>query len=130
MTEGSTHRPRFASVPIVVSDRAASKRWYTEKFGLELVDDEDHWVTVGRKGGGTVIHLCQASENQPKPIPMEPGPWGYVFALPGDFRAACDRLAKAGVEFTTKPTEAPWGWYAVVADPDRNELYLCPDASA
>ena len=129
MSAQAPARPRFASVPIVVSDRQTSKRWYTDKFGLELIDDDDHWVTVGRRGG-TVIHLCQASENRPNPIPLEPGPWGYVFALPGDFRAACDRLAKAGVEFKTAPTQAPWGWYAVAVDPDRNELYLCPDESS
>lgn len=122
--------PRLASVPLVVSDREVSKAWYTKKFGLELIDDDGHWVTVGKKGGGTVIHLCQASENRPKAIPMEPGPWGYVFALPGDFRAACAGLVEAGIEFTTPPTEAAWGWYAVVVDPDRNELYLCPESSA
>lgn len=116
----------LASVPIVVSDKAISKRWYTEKLGLELLSDDDHWVAVGNQALGSAIHLCQASENQPQPIPMEPGPWGYVLAIPGDFRAECRRLKQKGIEFAHDPEEAPWGWYAVISDPDKNLLYLSP----
>lgn len=118
--------PWLASVPIVVSDKAASKKWYTEKLGLEVVADDDHWVAVGNPSKGSAIHLCQASENQPQPIPMEPGPWGYVLSIPGDFRVECKRMKDRGVEFTQDPEEAPWGWYAVISDPDRNILYLGP----
>ncbi|MGA2665207.1 MAG: VOC family protein [Nitrososphaerales archaeon] len=131
MTSASTTKKResvwVASVPIVVSDREASKRWYTEKLGMVLVDDDDHWVTVGGgPGKGAVFHLCQASENMPKPIPLEPGPSGIVLALPGDFMAGCKRLKEAGVEFSHPPEKAPWGWYAVVRDPDGNEHNLAP----
>jgi lactoylglutathione lyase len=115
-----------ASVPIVVSDRTASKAWYTEKLGLSLIDDEDHWVTVGAKGTGTVLHLCQASENQPAPIPLEPGPSGIVFGVPGDFLKECAHLKTAGVEFAHAPEKAPWGWYATIRDPDGNEFLLGP----
>jgi len=116
-----------ASVPIVVSDRNASKKWYTEKLGLSLIDDQDHWVTVGGKGKGTTLHLCQASENNaPTGIPLEPGPSGIVLAIPGDFEKECARIKKAGVEFSHPPEKAEWGWFATVRDPDGNEHYLCP----
>jgi catechol 2,3-dioxygenase-like lactoylglutathione lyase family enzyme len=118
--------PWVASVPIVVSDREASKKWYTEKLGLVLIDNQDHWVTVGGKDEGTVLHLCQASENMPKPIPMEPGPSGIVIAIPGDFLAECQKLKERGVEFSHPPENAPWGWYATIRDPDGNEHYLAP----
>lgn len=114
------------SVPVVVSDRKASKAWYTEKLGLSLVEDEDHWVTVGGDGKGSVLHLCQASENQPAPIPLEPGPSGIVLAIPGDFEKECARLRAAGVTFSHPPEKAPWGWYATVRDPDGNEHNLAP----
>lgn len=117
--------PWLTSVPIVVSDKNVAKKWYTEKLGLEVIaDDGRHWVTVGNKSKGSGIHLCQASENRPKPIPMEPGPWGYVFTVPGDFLAECQRMKENGVEFTEGPAEAAWGWYAVISDPDQNVLYL------
>jgi catechol 2,3-dioxygenase-like lactoylglutathione lyase family enzyme len=118
---------RVVSVPVVVSDRQVSKRWYSEKLGLSLVDDDDHWVTVGDQARGSVLHLCQASENRPTPIPLEPGPSGIVLALPGDFRKECRRLEAAGVAFSHPPEKAPWGWYATVRDPDGNEHYLMPE---
>lgn len=116
----------LVSVPIVVTDKAVSRRWYTEKLGLSLVEDEDHWVTVGGKDHGSRIHLCQASENQPLPIPLEPGRTGYVIAIPGDFEAECQRMRAAGVQFVHLPQKAPWGWFASVVDPDGNELHLAP----
>jgi predicted enzyme related to lactoylglutathione lyase len=116
------------SVPVVVSDREAAKKWYTEKLGLALVDDEDHWVTVGGKGKGGVLHLCQASENNPE-IPLEPGPSGIVIAIPGDFVSECHRIRDRGVAFSQEPEKAPWGWYATVRDPDGNEHYLMPAPS-
>ena len=118
--------PWVASVPIVVSDKQVSKRWYTEKLGLVLIEDEDHWVTVGGEGKGTKLHLCQASENQPEPIPLEPGASGIVFAIPGDFEAECKKLKNNGIEFSHPPEKAPWGWYATIKDPDGNEHYLAP----
>lgn len=126
MVAKSHPRPSLASVPVVVSDRTVSKKWYTEKLGLDLIDDDDHWVTVGAKGKGSVLHLCQASENGPTPIPLEPGPSGFVFAVPGDFVSECKRMEQAGVVFTHRPEKAPWGWFAIVKDPDGNEHNLAP----
>lgn len=117
----------IVSVPVVVSDREVSKKWYTEKLGLDLIASDDHWVTVGGKGGkGSILHLCQASENQPKPIPLEPGASGIVIALPGDFVEECKRLEQRGVEFSHPPENASWGWFATIRDPDGNEHYLSP----
>ncbi len=125
---GGRKSPWVASVPIVVSDREVSKKWYTEKLGLALTADDDHWVTVGgSRGKGSQLHLCQASENRPTPIELEPGPSGIVIVLAGDFRIACKRLEQAGVEFSHQPEKAPWGWYATIRDPDGNEHYLAPE---
>jgi lactoylglutathione lyase len=119
--------PWLVSIPIVVSDREAAKEWYVEKLGLRLFDDEDHWVTVGGDGKGSRFHLCQASENHPKPIPLEPGPSGIVMAVPGDFVQVCRRLKDAGIEFAEEPQKAEWGWYATIRDPDGNEFHLAPE---
>ncbi len=118
--------PWVASIPIVVSDRNAAKAWYVEKLGFVLIDDEDHWVTVGGRGKGSALHLCQASENMPHPIPLEPAPSGIVVVIPGDFQNECARLKAAGVEFAHEPEKAPWGWFATVRDPDGNEHHLAP----
>lgn len=117
--------PRFLSVAVVVSDRAKAVAWYTEKFGLDHVDDMDHWQTVGRKGVPGVLHLCQVTEYD-KDGQLEPGNSGIAFHLPGDFLAACKALEERGVTFSTPPTKYEWGWGAAVRDPDGNEIYLSP----
>jgi catechol 2,3-dioxygenase-like lactoylglutathione lyase family enzyme len=117
--------PYVVSIPVVVSDRKVSTDWYVNKLGLHLVDDDDHWVTVAG-GAGSRLHLCQASENRPNGIALEPGPSGMVFAIPGDFVTECHRLKAAGVGFSHEPEKAPWGWFATIRDPDGNEHYLAP----
>jgi predicted enzyme related to lactoylglutathione lyase len=128
MADKNHKTPWISSIPVVVSDREAAKEWYVNKFGLNLTSNEEHWVTVGSDEKGTQIHLCQASENQPEPIPMEPGPSGIVFVLPGDFLTECKRLKERGVEFSHEPEKAPWGWFATVIDPDGNEHHLAPSS--
>ncbi|HXQ95279.1 MAG TPA: VOC family protein [Thermoplasmata archaeon] len=119
--------PMVASVAVVVSDRTAARTWYTEKLGLDLVADDDHWVVVGRDGEGGQLHLCQRSEAGDG-VELEPGPSGILLLVPGEFRKECARLKQDGVEFTSGPEKAPWGWYASVRDPDGNEHYLMPAA--
>jgi catechol 2,3-dioxygenase-like lactoylglutathione lyase family enzyme len=117
--------PRFSSVAIVVSDRNRSVRWYTETLGLDHMTNMDHWQTVGHKGRPGELHLCQVSEYDDK-APLEPGNTGIAFHVSGDFVAACRALAERGVEFTVPATKADWGWWAMVKDPDGNELCIVP----
>ncbi|MCI4324847.1 MAG: VOC family protein [Thermoplasmata archaeon] len=119
--------PMVATVAVVVADRSAAKSWYTEKLGMHLLADDDHWLVVGRKGEGGQLHLCQRSEAG-EGVEMEPGPSGVLLLLSGDFRRACAALKDGGVEFTQGPEKAPWGWCATVRDPDGNEHFLMPAA--
>jgi lactoylglutathione lyase len=113
------------SVAVVVSDRARAKAWYSETLGLDVLDDDDHWVTVGRKGRDGRIHLCQTSEFETN-AKLEPGNTGILLLVPGDFQAECARWKEAGVEFSEGPAKASWGWYAVIKDPDGNEFPVGP----
>jgi len=123
----SLPKAQVATVAVVVSDRKNATEWYTRKLGLDLVESMDHWIAVGRKGKGGLLHLCQLSEFEPK-APLEPGNSGITLRVPGtDFVAACDALKSNGVEFTEGPKKESWGWYATVRDPDGNELFLMPD---
>jgi len=119
--------PHFMSVAVVVSDRQKAVKWYTETFGLDHIDDSDHWQTVGRKGGG-LVHLCQVSEFDDK-AQLEPGNTGIAFTVPGDFVKSCAALESRGVKFASPPTKYDWGWGATVRDPDGNEIYLAPEPS-
>ena len=116
-----------ATIAVIVSDRKKATEWYTGRLGLDLVESVDHWVAVGRKGKGGLLHLCQISEFEPT-APLEPGNSGITLRIPGtDFVQACAALKSNGVEFAEGPKKEPWGWYATVRDPDGNELFLMPD---
>lgn len=119
-------KAQFWSVAVLVSDKKRSADWYTRNFGLDLVQEMDHWITVGRKGQGGLIHLCQTSDWSDGET-LEPGNQGIQFHLPGDFRASCAALAANGVKFTAPATQEEWGWWARVSDPDGNEITLGPE---
>jgi catechol 2,3-dioxygenase-like lactoylglutathione lyase family enzyme len=115
----------FFCVGLVVSDRTRSVAWYTQQLGLDLIQDMGHWVTVGRKGGAGLIHLCQTSEVGIPEVP-EPGIAGIELKFPGNFKIGCAALEANGVTFAERPTKRSWGWSARVVDPDGNELTLMP----
>ena len=120
--------PHFTSVAVLVSDTPRAIEWYTEKLGLDLIDHEDHWVTVGRKGRDGKLHLCRPGDWNPKQ-PLEPGNSGILLHLPGkDFSKSCAELKSRGVEFSVEPTTESWGTYAMVRDPDGNEHTLMPES--
>jgi catechol 2,3-dioxygenase-like lactoylglutathione lyase family enzyme len=109
---------------IMVSDRGRSVEWYTQKLGLEVIQDLGHWVTVGHRRQTGLLHLCQGSEIGE---PLEPGVQGITFHVRGDFRQKCAALARNGVRFERPVTEMPWGEYAVIADPDGNLINVHPE---
>jgi catechol 2,3-dioxygenase-like lactoylglutathione lyase family enzyme len=128
-SQGKAALPKahVATIAVIVSDRKKATEWYTARLGLDVVESMDHWVAVGRKGKGGLLHLCQISEFEPN-APLEPGNSGITLRIPGtDFVASCEALKTNGVEFTEGPKKEPWGWYATVRDPDGNELFLMPD---
>ncbi|MGI0053411.1 MAG: VOC family protein [Thermoplasmata archaeon] len=114
----------MASIAVVVSDIDRARAWYTEKLGLDVVADEGHWLGVGRKGRGAMLHLCGALAGWTPPL--EPGNSGVLLLLNGEFRAACSELKAAGVEFSQPATKTKWGWVASIRDPDGNEHSLMP----
>jgi catechol 2,3-dioxygenase-like lactoylglutathione lyase family enzyme len=120
----SDPKPVFSSVAVMVADRARSVEWYTRRLGLELIESNEHWVTVGRRGTNGAIHLCQYSDLPD--LALEPGETGIDLRIPGDFEAACQTLESRGVIFSRPPTQRPWGWYAKVVDPDGNEIRISP----
>jgi len=123
----SLPRSIVATTAVVVSDRQKATEWYTRSLGLDLLESLDHWVAVGRKGKGGMLHLCAVSEFDTTAA-LEPGNSGVLLRVPGpDFSAACGALKASGVEFIEGPKKEPWGWFATVRDPDGNEITLAPD---
>jgi len=38
------------------------KKWFRDKLGFEVKEDEDHWVVVAPKDSKAGLHLCQTGE--------------------------------------------------------------------
>lgn len=109
----------FGSVALVVSDGKKSAKWYKEKLGFEIRDQEGHWITVAPKGSKLVIHLCEGDT-------MEPGNSGFAFYAK-DVKKEEEALRKKGVDFTAPTTKETWATYAIFKDPDGNEFWLMQD---
>lgn len=104
---------------VVVSDAKKSAEWYKQKLGLEVRDNEGHWITVAPKGSSVVLHLCETT-------PLEQGNTGIAFFV-DDLDETYREMSGKGVEFTTKPKKTEWGTYAMFKDPDGNEFWLYPE---
>ena len=112
------------SSAVVVSNRKKAVRWYREKLGLSaLADDDEHWTTVGRRGKGGEIHLCEKGS---KVSPREAGNSGILFLTDENIEKLHAKLSKKGVKFTQPPKHFPWGWVAKFRDPDGNVFWLMP----
>ncbi len=106
-------------VAVVVSDAKKSAQWFKDKVGLEIRDQEDHWVTVAPKGTNVVLHLCETT-------PLEKGNTGIAFSV-DDLDKAYKEMREKGVEFTREPTKKEWGSSAMFKDLDGNEFWLIPE---
>jgi catechol 2,3-dioxygenase-like lactoylglutathione lyase family enzyme len=114
------------SVAIIVKNRKRAAKWYTQKLGLKVLEDEDdHWTVVGRKAAGLRIHLCEQDGRLPNP---EEADTGILLTVDKPLPKVRKALVKAGVEFELEPKETSAGWISRIRDPDGNLLWLVPDA--
>ncbi len=111
---------RPSSIAVVVKDVKRAKKFYVQKLGMKLLDDMDHWVTVGQPRTGMRIHLCETK-------PLEKGNTGIALTVDGPVQRAYAALKKKGVKFSVPPKEQPWGLECRLLDPDGNEFWLVGD---
>jgi catechol 2,3-dioxygenase-like lactoylglutathione lyase family enzyme len=109
----------IGTVAVIVSDAQKSKKWYVEKLGFELEDDESHWVVVAPPGSSVGLHLCEGEK-------LEPGNTGITLRA-DDLEATYQSLKKNGVQFSRELAPSEWDKnmkYAMLKDPDGNEFWL------
>jgi catechol 2,3-dioxygenase-like lactoylglutathione lyase family enzyme len=113
------------SVP--VTDPGASKAFYTEVLGFELVMDNAfgkrlRWVMLRPPGGGTAITLVTWFETMP------PGSLkGGVLSVPDIEATLAELQAKGALENDTLIESAPWGRWVTIDDPDGNGWVIQQD---
>lgn len=128
------------SLAVLANDPKKSAEWYRDKLGFEIVGAEGHSVFVRPKGSSTpLIHLCGKCDSWGDDRPG--GRTGLWFSsgeivmqrhpktgqlLPASKPEAVERtyqeLKAKGVEFAEELVSTNWGKYAIMKDPDGNEI--------
>jgi len=109
----------IGSIAVTVSDVKKSKKWYVEKLGFKLQDDEDHWVVVTPPGSPVGLHLCEVEK-------LEPGNTGITLRT-DNLEATYQTLKRNGVQFSRELAPSEWDKkmkYAMLKDLDGNEFWL------
>ena len=114
---------------VFVNDQEAALDFYTNKLGLELVQDEPYgesarWITVSPKGARTRIFLKKAEHDHEKAIVGRSDGAPILTLGTDDIQAAYGRLRERGVRFLGEPYRYPWGIGALLLDQDGSPILL------
>jgi catechol 2,3-dioxygenase-like lactoylglutathione lyase family enzyme len=112
-----------------VNDQEAALDFYTDKLGLELIQDEpygegERWITVSPRGARTGIVLKKAEREHEKAMIGRSDGAPILTLGTDDIHAAYERLRERGVRFLGEPHRYPWGIGALLLDQDGSPLLL------
>jgi predicted enzyme related to lactoylglutathione lyase len=110
-------------VSVPVSDQDRAKEFYVEKLGFDLTREDDsipgiRWIQVTPKGGSTSLTLVTWFDTMPA------GSLQGLVAVCDDLERECEELRTRGVTVERPLERQPWGFEAVIRDPDGNRLVL------
>ena len=110
---------RLSHLFVHVGDLQATRAFYVDLLGLELLADEGQYMRVGGSDG-----FAMGMEATP---PEQVGAPGIeVVIRMADVDASYSRLREAGVVFDSEPQDTDWGARHVwLRDPDGYRLSLC-----
>jgi catechol 2,3-dioxygenase-like lactoylglutathione lyase family enzyme len=115
---------------VFVDDQEAALDFYTDKLGLEKVQDEPYgesgarWITVSPKGARTRIVLKKAAKEHEKAMVGNSDGAPVLTLETDDIHTAYERLRERGVRFLGEPYRYPWGIGALLLDQDDNPILL------
>lgn len=131
---------KIATTQLWVHDQDEALAFYTQKLGMEVVQDVTvpemgnfRWLTVAPKGQQEVAIVLMAIPGAPVMDPetgeqvrqvMAKGFAGAVFLTTEDCKATVAELKARGVEFTEEPEDRPYGMDAGFRDPSGNTFRL------
>jgi catechol 2,3-dioxygenase-like lactoylglutathione lyase family enzyme len=115
---------------IFVNDQEAALDFYTNKLGLQKVQDEPYgesgarWITVSPAEMRIRIVLKKAErEHEKAMVGRSDGP--PILTLGTDnVRATYERLRERGVRFLGESYRYPWGLAAILLDQDGSPILL------
>ncbi len=121
----SVSAPTFNHAMIYSRDVAAALRFYTDSLGFKLLENFQHegrsvYARLKSPRGNTTIALHAVAPGDE----LHTGGIRLYFEVQ-DLERFCERLESAGVQFSQKPKQMPWGWkHAYLNDPDGHEVSL------
>jgi catechol 2,3-dioxygenase-like lactoylglutathione lyase family enzyme len=124
----------FKDVPLTgvfVDDQEAALDFYTNKLGLELIQDEPYgesgarWITVSPAGSRIMIALEKAERDHEKALVGRSEGRPVLVLSADDIHAAYQLLRERGVRFLEEPVRYPWGGIgARCLDQDGSPIFL------
>jgi lactoylglutathione lyase len=117
-------------IGVFVNDQEAALDFYTNKLGLELIQDEPYgecgarWITVSTTEMGIRIVLKKAEKEHEKAMLGHSDGAPILTLGTDDIHATYERLEKRGVRFLGEPYRYPWGIGALLLDQDGSPILL------
>jgi lactoylglutathione lyase len=115
---------------IFVNDQEAALDFYTNKLGLETIQDQPYgegtrWITVSPAGSRIMIALEKAERDYEKAQVGRSDGRPVLVLSTNDIHAAYERLRERGVRFLEEVVRYPWGGIgARFLDQDGNPIFL------
>ena len=119
---------------IFVKDQEAALDFYTNKLGLEKVEDEPYgegarWITVSPTEMRIKIVLKEAEREHEKAMVGRSDGAPILTLGTDDVHAAYERMRERGVRFLGEPYRYPWGIGALLLDQDGSPILLLQEGS-
>jgi catechol 2,3-dioxygenase-like lactoylglutathione lyase family enzyme len=119
-------------IGIFVNDQETALDFYTDKLGLEKVQDEPYgesarWITVSPAEMRIRIVLKKAEKEHEKAMVGRSDGAPILTLGTDDVRATYERLQEQGVRFLGEPYRYPWGIGALLLDQDGSPILLHQD---
>ena len=119
---------------IFVKDQEAALDFYTNKLGLEKVEDEPYgegarWITVSPTEMRIKIVLKEAEKEHEKAMVGRSDGAPILTLGTDDVHAAYERMREGGVRFLGEPYRYPWGIGALLLDQDGSPILLLQERS-
>jgi len=114
---------------IFVKDQEAALDFYTNKLGLEKVEDEPYgenarWITVSPAEKRIRIVLKKAEKEHEKAMVGRSDGAPILTFGTDDLRVTYELLSERGVRFLGEPYRYPWGIGALLLDQDGSPVLL------
>jgi catechol 2,3-dioxygenase-like lactoylglutathione lyase family enzyme len=115
---------------IFVNDQEAALDFYTNKLGLEKIQDEPYgesgarWITVSPAEMEIRIVLKKAGKVHEKAMVGRSDGAPVLSLGTDDIREAYERLRERGVRFLGESYRYPWGLAAILLDQDGSPILL------